>query len=77
MLEDLDLPLGVVLGTYGVERHAVRFTGQSAHAGSTPMDRRRDALAAAAKLALEIRRDRRRARRRLHRGPRRHASPGS
>ena len=55
VLEDLGLPLGVVLGTYGVERHAVRFTGQSAHAGSTPMDRRRDALAAAAKLALEIR----------------------
>ncbi len=55
MLEDLGLPLGVVLGTYGVQRHAVRFTGQSAHAGSTPMDRRRDALAAAAKLALEIR----------------------
>ncbi len=55
VLEDLDLPLGVVLGTYGVQRHAVRFTGQSAHAGSTPMDRRRDALAAAAKLALEIR----------------------
>jgi len=55
VLEDLGLPLGVVLGTYGVQRHAVRFTGQSAHAGSTPMDRRRDALAAAAKLALEIR----------------------
>jgi N-carbamoyl-L-amino-acid hydrolase len=51
----MGLPLGVVLGTYGVERHAIRFTGQSAHAGSTPMDRRRDALAAAARLALEIR----------------------
>jgi acetylornithine deacetylase/succinyl-diaminopimelate desuccinylase-like protein len=44
-----------VLGTFGVERHAVLFTGQSAHAGSTPMDARRDALGAAAKLALEIR----------------------
>jgi hydantoinase/carbamoylase family amidase len=55
VLEDMGLPLGVVLGTYGVERHAIRFTGQSAHAGSTPMDRRRDALAAAARLALEIR----------------------
>ena len=55
VLEDLGLPLGVVLGTYGVERHAIRFTGQSAHAGSTPMDRRRDALSAAARLALEIR----------------------
>jgi N-carbamoyl-L-amino-acid hydrolase len=55
VLESLELPLGVVLGTYGVERHAIRFTGQSAHAGSTPMDKRRDALGAAAKLALEIR----------------------
>lgn len=55
VLEDLGLPLGVVLGTYGVERHRFTFTGQTAHAGSTPMHKRRDALAAAAKLALEIR----------------------
>lgn len=55
VLESMDLPLGVVLGTFGVERHAIRFTGQSAHAGSTPMNMRRDALAAAARLELEIR----------------------
>jgi N-carbamoyl-L-amino-acid hydrolase len=55
VLELLDLPLGVVLGTFGVERHRVTWTGQAAHAGSTPMDQRRDALAGAAKLALEIR----------------------
>src|SRR5204863_1430480 len=55
VLEALDLPLGVVLGTFGVERHEVTFTGQAAHAGSTPMDRRRDALAGAARLELEIR----------------------
>jgi hydantoinase/carbamoylase family amidase len=55
VLEGLDLPLGVVLGTFGVERHEVTFRGQAAHAGSTPMDKRRDALAGAAKLALEIR----------------------
>jgi len=55
VLEALDLPLGVVLGTFGVERHQITFHGQAAHAGSTPMDKRRDALAAAAKLALEIR----------------------
>ena len=55
VLESMNLPLGVVLGTFGVERHAIRFTGQSAHAGSTPMNRRRDAFAAAAKLGLEIR----------------------
>jgi hydantoinase/carbamoylase family amidase len=56
VLESLDLPLGVVLGTFGVERHRIIWTGQAAHAGSTPMDKRRDALAGAAKLALDIRR---------------------
>jgi N-carbamoyl-L-amino-acid hydrolase len=55
VLESLGLPLGVVLGTFGVERHQVTWKGQAAHAGSTPMDKRRDALAGAAKLALEIR----------------------
>jgi N-carbamoyl-L-amino-acid hydrolase len=55
VLERLNLPLGVVLGTKGVERHAITFHGQEAHSGSTPMNVRRDALAAAAKLALEIR----------------------
>jgi N-carbamoyl-L-amino-acid hydrolase len=55
VLESMKLPLGAVLGTFGVERHAIKFTGQAAHSGSTPMDKRRDALAAAAKLALEIR----------------------
>ncbi len=55
VLERMGLPLGVVLGTKGVERHAVTFYGQEAHSGSTPMNVRRDALAAAAKLALEIR----------------------
>ncbi|HEV7134810.1 MAG TPA: Zn-dependent hydrolase [Gaiellaceae bacterium] len=55
VLESMDLPLGVVLGTFGVERHQITWTGQAAHAGSTPMDKRRDALAGAAKLALELR----------------------
>jgi hydantoinase/carbamoylase family amidase len=55
VLESMDLPLGAVLGTYGVERHRVTWRGQAAHAGSTPMDQRRDALAGAAKLALELR----------------------
>ena len=54
VLESMDLPLGVVLGTFGVERHQVTFRGQAAHAGSTPMDKRRDALAGAAKLELEL-----------------------
>ena len=55
VLESLDLPLGVVLGTFGVERSRITWRGQAAHAGSTPMDQRRDALAGAAKLALDIR----------------------
>ena len=53
--KSLDLPLGVVLGTFGVERHRITWRGQAAHAGSTPMDQRRDALAGAAKLALALR----------------------
>jgi beta-ureidopropionase / N-carbamoyl-L-amino-acid hydrolase len=55
VLEQLGLPLGVVLGTKGVERNIITFHGQEAHSGSTPMNARHDALAAAAKLALEIR----------------------
>ena len=55
VLEAMDLPLGVVLGTFGVERHQVTFRGQAAHAGSTPMEKRRDALAGASRLELEIR----------------------
>jgi N-carbamoyl-L-amino-acid hydrolase len=55
VLENFMMPLGVVLGTKGVERHAITFHGQEAHSGATPMKVRRDALAAAAKLALEIR----------------------
>jgi beta-ureidopropionase / N-carbamoyl-L-amino-acid hydrolase len=55
VLEKMGLALGVVLGTKGVERHIINFHGQEAHSGSTPMNSRRDALAAASKLALEIR----------------------
>jgi acetylornithine deacetylase/succinyl-diaminopimelate desuccinylase-like protein len=43
-----------VLGTFGVERHAIMFHGQAAHSGSTPMNRRKDAFLAAAKLSPEI-----------------------
>jgi N-carbamoyl-L-amino-acid hydrolase len=55
VLESLGLPLAAVIGAKGVERHLVTFHGQEAHSGSTPMEVRRDALAPAAKLALEIR----------------------
>ncbi|MEY2480779.1 MAG: beta-ureidopropionase / N-carbamoyl-L-amino-acid hydrolase [Verrucomicrobiota bacterium] len=54
VLLDLDLPLGTVLGTFGVERHAINFRGQAAHSGSTPMNRRKDAFLAAAKMSPEI-----------------------
>ena len=54
VLLDLDLPLGTVLGTFGVERHAITFHGQAAHSGSTPMNRRKDAFLAAAKMSSEI-----------------------
>ncbi len=55
VLESMGLPLAAVLGTVGIRRHAITFHGQSAHAGTTPMAHRRDALAAAAKLSLEVR----------------------
>jgi hydantoinase/carbamoylase family amidase len=54
VLLDLDLPLGAVLGTFGVERHAITFHGQGAHSGSTPMNRRKDAFLAAAKMSPQI-----------------------
>lgn len=54
VLLDLDLPLGAVLGTFGVERHALTFHGQAAHSGSTPMNRRKDAFLAAARMSPEI-----------------------
>jgi N-carbamoyl-L-amino-acid hydrolase len=55
VLESLGLPLGVVTGAVGIERHLIRFTGVSSHAGSTPMDGRRDALCAAARVLLAAR----------------------
>jgi N-carbamoyl-L-amino-acid hydrolase len=55
VLERAGKSLGVVQGTKGVERWAMTFRGQEAHSGSTPMTERKDALAACAKLALEIR----------------------
>jgi allantoate deiminase len=57
VLEQLDLPLGAVLGTFGVQRHLVRFTGAHAHAGASPMHLRRDAFLAAARSSLAWRED--------------------
>ena len=55
VLESMQKPTGVVLGTFGVERNMIRFTGQAAHSGSTPIAMRRDAFLAAAETALECR----------------------
>jgi N-carbamoyl-L-amino-acid hydrolase len=55
ILESLGKSTGVVLGTFGVERHLLRWVGQAAHSGSTPMPLRRDAFLAAAEFALECR----------------------
>jgi N-carbamoyl-L-amino-acid hydrolase len=55
VLASLNAAAGVVVGTFGVERHLLRFTGQAAHAGSTPLHLRRDAFLAAAETALACR----------------------
>lgn len=55
VLESMNKPTGVVLGTFGVERHMVKFIGQAAHSGSTPIPMRKDAFLAAAQFALEVR----------------------
>jgi N-carbamoyl-L-amino-acid hydrolase len=54
VLEAEGLRAAAVSGCVGVERHRFRFTGQTSHAGTTPMDRRRDAGLAAAEVALEV-----------------------
>jgi N-carbamoyl-L-amino-acid hydrolase len=66
VLESMNKPTGVVLGTFGVERHMIRFVGQAAHSGSTPIPMRRDAFLAAAETALECRQI-----------ARRHSAPGA
>jgi N-carbamoyl-L-amino-acid hydrolase len=55
VLASLGAPAGAVVGTFGVERHLLRFEGQAAHAGSTPLPLRRDAFMAAAQTAIECR----------------------
>jgi N-carbamoyl-L-amino-acid hydrolase len=55
VLESMQKSTGVVLGTFGVERNMLRFTGQAAHSGSTPIPMRRDAFLASAQTALACR----------------------
>lgn len=56
VLDELDLPLGVVTSINGGVRYLAEVTGMASHAGTTPMDRRRDAAAAAAELCLYVER---------------------
>lgn len=54
VLESLGLPVGIVTAICGIERWTVELTGQAAHAGTMPMDLRRDAFAGAAEIALAV-----------------------
>jgi N-carbamoyl-L-amino-acid hydrolase len=56
VLAEMDLPLGVVTSINGGVRYLCEITGMASHAGTTPMDRRRDAAVAAAELALYVER---------------------
>jgi N-carbamoyl-L-amino-acid hydrolase len=55
VLQELKRPVGVVLGTMGVERYHLRFQGQAAHSGAAPIHLRKDAFLAAAEFALGCR----------------------
>ncbi len=56
VLNELDLPLGIVTSINGSVRCLGEIVGMASHAGTTPMDRRRDAATAAAELALFVER---------------------
>jgi allantoate deiminase len=54
VLEDLELPVGVVTAINGQSRIRASFTGEAGHAGTVPMSNRKDALCAAAEFVLEV-----------------------
>jgi len=56
VLNELDLPLGVVTSINGSMRYRCEMGGMASHAGTTPMNRRRDAAAGVAELALYVER---------------------
>ncbi|MBK9606852.1 MAG: Zn-dependent hydrolase [Betaproteobacteria bacterium] len=56
VLEQSQTTIGVVLGALGQRWFDVAITGQDAHAGPTPMETRKDALLAAARLVIEVNR---------------------
>src|SRR5207248_11380924 len=55
VIDSRNTPTGVELATVSGERNMIRYTGQAAHSGSTPIPMRRDAFLAAAQAALEFR----------------------
>ncbi|MDR7379261.1 N-carbamoyl-L-amino-acid hydrolase [Rhodoferax ferrireducens] len=54
VLNEIDVPLGIVTSINGSLRYVGEIVGTASHAGTTPMDRRRDAATAAAELALYV-----------------------
>ena len=56
VLERAGVPVGVVTAIAGIANNAVTFEGEANHAGATPMDERRDALAAASEFVLDVER---------------------
>ena len=54
VLNELDIPLGVVTSINGSARYVCEMIGMASHAGTTPMDRRRDAATGVAELALYV-----------------------
>jgi hydantoinase/carbamoylase family amidase len=54
VLESEGIAVAAVTGTFGVERHRFTYAGQASHAGTTPMEMRRDAGLAAARTALAV-----------------------
>lgn len=55
ILDETQVPIGIVQGIVGLKRWSCVTTGVANHAGTTPMNRRRDALAAASRHALAVR----------------------
>jgi allantoate deiminase len=54
VLEASDVPVGIVSAIAGQSRQRLTFIGEAAHAGTVPMNRRKDALAAAAEFVLAV-----------------------
>ncbi|RQD65374.1 M20 family metallo-hydrolase [Desulfonatronovibrio magnus] len=54
VLENEDLPVGIVSAITGIERHSVIVHGEAGHAGTIPMNMRKDALVGAARIVSTV-----------------------